>query len=300
MNSHIIKNRNIQLYSENFGSASNPAILLIGGSMCSCRFWTDDFCNQLANAGYFIIRYDQRDTGLSSAIDYTKNPYSLNDLATDAIAILDGYKIDKTHIVGGSMGSLTAQVLALDHTDRVLSLTLCASGVFTKVELNQQELEYLIATTEPLRNNKPTKIFEESIDGFLLAWQGLHGDIPIDKDVATVYTKDMYTRTKPEHLSWLEKLAQGIDPAHNHEILMLDVTDRTAELKKIKQPTLIIHGQKDCLFPARIIERNLVKQIPNSVYHSIPEMGHIVFNKKLFTTLGKLIIDFLKNLNKKS
>jgi len=297
MNSLVVKIGLVELYTESFGNSQNPAILLISGSMCSGRFWNNDFCNLLANAGYFVIRYDQRDTGLSSAINFSKNPYAMNDLADDVLNILDAYKIDKAHILGASMGGLVAQILALDQPQRVLSLILAATAVFAPDNFNQQELEFLISQTGQWQNNKPTKIFDESIDGFLLAWQALHGDVAIDKDVATIYTKDMYARTRPEHLDWLEKLAKGLDPAHNHEIVLHNLVNRTSELANLKIPTLVMHGEKDCLFPPRIIQEGFVKHIPHAKVHVIPGMGHIVFNKNLFDKLGQMIIDFLKHKN---
>ncbi len=89
--------------------------------------WPDAFCRRLADAGFFVIRYDHRDTGKSSVVDYEAAPYTLGDLAEDAIGVLDSLGVERAHVVGGSMGGMIAQEIALAHPERVLSLTSYAS-----------------------------------------------------------------------------------------------------------------------------------------------------------------------------
>ena len=91
----IVKNCSIYLHIENFGNSNNPAVILISGAGASARFWTDEFCNKLVGSGYFVIRFDHRDQGLSSAVDYEKYPYTVMDIAADVISILD--KTSKKH-----------------------------------------------------------------------------------------------------------------------------------------------------------------------------------------------------------
>ena len=192
----------LEIYTESFGTQKKPAILLIAGAMAPARFWTDEFCQQLADAGYCVIRYDHRDMGLSSAVDYTQNPYTVDDLAQDAIAVLDAYNIQKADIIGHSMGSIIAQLMALDYPTRVSRITLISSPLLVAVQPNAQEQEILDATWQVLMKNKPTKNYTESVDGFMQSYEYLHGDIPIDTDVAKAYIKDMYERSQPEHIDW--------------------------------------------------------------------------------------------------
>jgi len=262
--------------------------------MASARFWIDTFCQQLADKGYFVIRYDHRDMGLSSAIDYMKNPYTINDLANDAIAVLDAYNIKKAHIVGHSMGGAIAQLLALDYPSRVSSITLVSSSVLANIELTPQEKEHLDITWQEMMKNKPTKNYAKSVDGFLKSYAYLHGNIPMDNNLALAYIKDMYERTKPEHLEWFEKFSAGIEPLHSHVKAQQNITDRTQDLKKIQIPVLVIHGDKDCLAFSRIIKQYCVDMIPKAKMLVIPDMGHMILNKDLFEKIGNITLETIK------
>jgi len=285
----LVKSGNIDLYTEHFGNHENPAVLLISGAMGSARSWPDEFCQNLANAGYFVIRYDHRDMGLSSAVDYAKNPYNLDDMAKDAIAILDAYNIKKAHIVGHSMGGAIAQLLALDYPKRVLSIVPISSAALANPELNVQEKEIHEHTWPVLMRNKPTKNFEESVDGFMHSYEYLHGDLPMDRAMVTAYIKDMYVRSRPEHIEWFEKFSQGIEPIHNHVKAQQNITDRTKDLKNIRIPVLIIHGQKDCLSFARIMKEYCADLVPHATMEIIPGMGHMILNKALWSKIGELL-----------
>ena len=292
MQSSYVQAGAVEVYTENFGDHQNPAILLISGAMAPARFWPDEFCQQLGAAGYFVIRYDHRDMGLSSAVDYAQNPYGLNDLAKDAIAILDAYKIKQAHIVGHSMGGAIAQLLALDYPSRVLSIAPISSAVLANPDLNAQEKEMLAQTWPVLMRNKPTKKFEESVDGFVHSYQYLHGDLPIDREMAANYIKDMYIRSRPEHIAWFEKFSSGSDPVHNHVKAQQNMPDRTNELHKIQVPVLVIHGQKDSLAFARIMKEYCADLIPRATMQVIPGMGHMILNKNIWSEIG----EFLKAL----
>jgi pimeloyl-ACP methyl ester carboxylesterase len=118
-----VRSGDLELWTESFGDASRPTVLLIMGVMNQGILWPDEFCAEIADSGYHVIRYDHRDTGQSSSVDFEEHPYTLDDLASDALKVLDGYGVEKAHVVGLSMGGFLAQLLALDHPDRILSLT---------------------------------------------------------------------------------------------------------------------------------------------------------------------------------
>ena len=92
----------ITLHSESFGNPFYPACILIACKQGTGRFWSDTFCRYLVNQALFVIRYDHRDVGESSEIDWQKTPYTMEDLAHDAILILDGYGIKRAHFIGDS------------------------------------------------------------------------------------------------------------------------------------------------------------------------------------------------------
>lgn len=291
MQSHIVKSGGIELYTEHCGKQSDPAILLVAGAMAPAHEWPDEFCAQLAAKHYFVIRYDHRDMGLSSAVDYIKHPYTINDLAKDAIEILDSYSIKKAHIVGHSMGGGIAQLLALDYPDRVQSITLISSSVLANPELNTQEKASLEHTWHIMMKNKPTTQYSESVNGFLESYTYLHGTIPMDTEMTRNYIRDMYERTRPEHLAWFAKFSAGIEPLHNHVKAQQDIKDRTHNLHTIACPVLVIHGQEDCLSFPRTIKEYCVRMIPQVKFHIIPGMGHMILNKELFVRIKNLIVE---------
>lgn len=291
-NSKVVKSGYIELYTEHFGKQSNPAVLLISGAMASARFWADSFCRHIADHGYFVIRYDHRDMGRSSAIDYTKNPYTLKDLEKDTIAILDAYKISKAHLVGHSMGGTTAQLVALDYPTRVLSIAPISSAAIANAPLHDNEKAILERTWPILMRNKPTKNFEKSFDGFMHSYEFLHGDIPMDKELAKRYIYDMYVRSKPEHIAWFEKFSSGAEPMHNHVKAQQAMPNRASELKNLKIPVLVIHGSKDCLSFPRIMKEYCVNLVPHATMHEINGMGHMVLNEDLWGEIEKLLTDF--------
>jgi pimeloyl-ACP methyl ester carboxylesterase len=123
MTEKTIQFGDVEICTEAFGDSSDPPALLIMGAMASMLWWPTGFCERLASAGRFVIRYDNRDTGRSTSYEPGSPSYTLDDLADDAVAILDGYGIERAHVVGMSMGGVIAQVVALAHPTRVSALT---------------------------------------------------------------------------------------------------------------------------------------------------------------------------------
>lgn len=122
-----IETRGIRLCTEAFGSPEHPPVLLIMGAVSSMKWWPDPLVERLAGAGRYVIRYDHRDTGRSTAYPPGAPGYTVDDLADDVIAVLDGYGLSRAHLVGMSLGGMLAQIGALKAPERVLSLTLiCA------------------------------------------------------------------------------------------------------------------------------------------------------------------------------
>lgn len=124
----IVNVNGIELCTESFGNPTDPAVLLIMGAMSSMTGWEEPFCKEIAEAGRFGIRYDNRDVGRSSCCEPGKPDYSFEDMADDSVHVLDAYGIHSAHIVGISMGGMLAQMIALRHVGRVLSLTLISTS----------------------------------------------------------------------------------------------------------------------------------------------------------------------------
>lgn len=147
MNEQLIKVNGIQLYTESFGDHHNPAILLIMGAQSSMIWWEKDFCQRLADTGRFVIRYDNRDVGRSTTYELGHPEYTFEDMADDAVHVLDAYRIDKAHIVGMSMGGMLTQMIALRHPERVSAITLMMTSNFAP-HLPEMEAKVLDFFTE--------------------------------------------------------------------------------------------------------------------------------------------------------
>jgi pimeloyl-ACP methyl ester carboxylesterase len=124
----LIQSESLTFWTENFGDPKNPALILIMGVAGQGIMWSDSFCQELSKE-YFVIRYDHRDVGQSSHINYMVNPYGLRDLADDVIRILDGYNIQQAHLVGTSMGGYLAQLCMQRSPERISSVTLIMSTI---------------------------------------------------------------------------------------------------------------------------------------------------------------------------
>lgn len=131
----------LRFQTESFGDPAAPAILMIMGATASMMWWPDELCEALARTGRFVIRYDNRDTGSSTTYEPGPPPYSVDDMADDAVAILDGYGIAQAHLVGMSLGGIIAQLAALKHPRRVLSLTLIGTSAFDEDDADLPPLE---------------------------------------------------------------------------------------------------------------------------------------------------------------
>jgi pimeloyl-ACP methyl ester carboxylesterase len=127
MAERMITVRGVQLCAESFGDAGQPPVLLIMGTGASMLWWEDGFCRDLAAGGRFVIRYDHRDTGRSVAYQPGHPGYDSGDLVADAVGVLDAFGIRAAHVVGVSAGGALAQLVALDHPDRIRTLTLIST-----------------------------------------------------------------------------------------------------------------------------------------------------------------------------
>jgi len=266
----------LKLYVETHGKQEDEACLFISGAGANSSFWTDHLCETLVRNRFFVIKFDHRDFGYSSKVDWDKNPYDFMHFAKDALTILDSLKVDKAHVIGHSMGGFIVQILAIHHPGRLISMTSISSST------NSPDIPMPPEKTwEIYLSNKPQNDYEKDLDGFLKVWKYLNGTAHFDENLAIEYTKNLYER-------------QDIDIAlgATHVKAQANLTDRTDELKKVRIPGLVMHGAEDyAVDPYGGIQT--AEAIENAELVIIPEMGHIPFNHEILRRFENEIIKFL-------
>ena len=265
---------NIEIYYDTFGEPSAKPLLLIMGFGVQMILWDEEFCRMLAERGHYVIRYDNRDIGLSTKLDEFETPdflkaygkflkgeevhapYTMDDLANDAIGLLDALQIDKAHVCGCSMGGIIAQVFAINHPSRILSLTsmMSTTGNPELPPLNPEAVKLFLL---PI----PTKR-EAYIKDHVKRERFNNGSmIPFDEDRARSYAARAYDRC-------------FYPPGNARQILtLLTSGNRKPALTSVKIPALIIHGANDPLVSIEAAH-DLVDAIPDAELLIIEGMGH--------------------------
>jgi len=273
---------NLKLWVETYGKASDEACMFISGAGANSTFWSERICKELSENGFFVIKYDHRDFGYSTKINFEDQSYDMRQLAEDALIILDSLGIDKAHLVGHSMGGFIVQLLTIHFPDKVSSITSISSST------NSPDIPPPPRRTwEIFMATKPTNNFSKDLQGFMSVWRYLNGTASFDEDLAIEYTRDLYYR-------------QEIDGAlgESHVKAQASLSDRSEQLKKLKIPALIMHGEKDYLVD-KYGGIQTADCIDNSELVLIPKMGHLPFNYQILEAFENHIIEFLLKNKKK-
>jgi pimeloyl-ACP methyl ester carboxylesterase len=257
----------VELCVETFGAATAPPVLLVGNTMLT---WPDDLCTELARDRR-VIRYDLRGTGRSTTHEPEAPDYSLRDLVADAAALLDGLAVPRAHVVGYATGGFIAQLLALDHPDRVASLTLIATRPTAPGPADADLPEHSPAIMKHVME-APEPDWTDCtavIDYFVDSRRLLANSPGFDEAEAREQVERIYDRTPT-----------GPDPAPLHRSNQLasafgamDSGDRWRErLPEVQAPTLVIHGANDPFFPLGNGEA-LAAEIPSAELLVLPDTG---------------------------
>ena len=301
MSQGIAEVNDISIWWEDFGDPSNPSVLLIMGANANCMQWPVEFINPLVANGFHVIRFDNRDVGKSTwfykegfiskiarllplsisknLINYVFNivsddegnftgaeqssnaKYDLNDMAKDAISLMDFLNIDKAHIVGASMGGMITQVIGLDHPERALSLT----PIMSSPGMGDPDLSVMTPS-----------LVEGIKESFLLNIQGKYED-----GVVRIYQELTGSRFPFNEQKFREKMKPSMEHGHNphsgHGDAVGASPSRRSRLKEINIPTLVIHGTEDAILPLdhgqAIADgiQNAEMMIMEGVGHELPE-----------------------------
>jgi pimeloyl-ACP methyl ester carboxylesterase len=259
----------VELVYETIGDPSDPALLLVMGLGMQLIHWDRELCDLFAERGFHVIRFDNRDAGLSTKVDApvpnirglmagfpVQVPYQLDDMATDTLGLLDELGIQRAHVAGVSMGGMIAQTMAIRSPERVLSLA------------------SMLSTTGERRAGTPK----------VRVWSVLMRRAPRVRDAYIEYfVRVMRMIGSPGYRADLERIreraAESYDRCHHPAgtarqlAAILASGSRTQALRMLDVPTLVIHGENDPLVPLRAGQAT-ARSIPGADLLTIPGMGH--------------------------
>jgi pimeloyl-ACP methyl ester carboxylesterase len=278
-NERIIRANGVDLCLQTFGGSADSPILLIMGGASSMDWWEDGFCERLAAGSRFVIRYDHRDTGRSVSYEPGAGPYSLRDLAEDAVGLLDAFGLESAHLVGMSMGGWIGQLVALDHPDRVASLTLISTSPTAgpsdpDLPEMSEKLQAFFAeeASEPDWSDR-----DAVIDYIVEGERPFAGSRPFDEAAIRAIAARAFDRTT--------NLASSIT---NHAAI--DSGDRWRErLGEVSVPTLVIHGTEDPMYPYGNAVA-LAKEIAGAQLLALERVGHEVPPRALWDVVVPAIL----------
>lgn len=286
----------LTLEYDRFGAPSDPAVLLIMGIGSQMILWPVSFCRALVDRGFQVIRFDNRDVGLSTKLDGLGIPdlgalmaavatgtppqaaYTLSDMANDAIGLLDVLGIAKAHIVGASMGGMIAQMMAIEHPSRALSLTSIMSSTGDP-GLPQAKPEAMAALLTPAPDQERETLIKRFMDTFTVI--GSPGYPAAPGELRRIGEQVIDRGVSPT--GFLRQLAA-----------ILGSPPRGPLLKAVRIPTLVLHGEDDPLVP---VECGIAtaKATPGARLVTVPGMGHD-FTEALSTVFNREVGGFLKEI----
>jgi pimeloyl-ACP methyl ester carboxylesterase len=248
----------VDLCVQPLGTDTDPPILLIMGMAASLDFWEDELCDRLVAGGRFVIRYDNRDTGQSIAYEPGHPGYTSADLVADAVGVIEALGLPRAHLVGMSMGGAIAQLAALDHPDRVASLTLIStSAMGPGLPGMAERLGPVFARPRPDADDR-----EALLDHLVDLDRALASEsAPFDADgTRALHARALGRARNVESMLGNHELADGGPSWH----------DRLGE---IAVPTLVIHGADD---PFMLLAHGhaLAAAIPGAKLLTVEAMGH--------------------------
>lgn len=224
--SGYVDNDGVRLWYEELGRPDGPPMLLLMGGGASVVWWPAELIQELVDAGYRVVQFDSRDVGLSTHVDWATAPYGIDDMADDAVAILDTVGIDAAHLLGVSVGGMVGQAVALRRAGRVRSLTLVSTTPGPDPRLSSGDGSVFAGLDRPIETG--ADVVELEVD-FCRAVAGTR--FAFDEQ----YYRDIATA---DH-------ARGTNFAPG----MPSASSRIGDLARIAVPTLVVHGTEDPIYP---------------------------------------------------
>ena len=281
--SAINKSVKINYESSNSEHKTQGTILMINGLSHSMLDWPIHFHRALIDSGYHVIRFDNRDVGMSDWIhDWGKgNYYNLRDMATDALAVLDANQVDKAHIVGMSMGGMITQTLAIEHPDRVLSIcSIMSTGHFYDPDLKDTPKEFKMGILKTLLRYSIIKSEANACKAQLSIDYLLKGKGDYKADAQKVFERTLYELRNRKGFNKKSTKHHGVAIAKSGA--------RYEGLSKLNIPALVVHGTDD---PLVLFEhgQKYAPMIPNVKTLFIDGMGHDLPEKYSPITIENIV-----------
>lgn len=268
-----ISRDDLSIWTESIGDPDATPVLLIAGANASSRMWPEEVVAGLAARDYLVLRYDHRDTGRSTVRRFDDHPYSVGDLAADAVAVLDGHGIARAHVVGFSLGGTIAQLLALDWPNRLLSVTVMCSAAL--------DIDFAANFARALSGREASDGLPTPDAGVVrhLARRGtastVEDEIQRRTDVARMLARG--GPFEPDEIIRRERAAiahAGTHvPPYQHALAHPVPTARGTELARVRTRTLVVQGGRDPLNPPPHGE-HLARLIPGAQLVEFAELGH--------------------------
>jgi pimeloyl-ACP methyl ester carboxylesterase len=278
----LLKVNGVELATEVLGDRSAPAIVLIHGAGNSLLVWEDEFVARLVDGGRCVVRFDSRDAGRSTGYPVGAPPYDLRDLVADVAALVAEVGSDRAHLVGMSQGAAIGQLMALDHPERVASLTLMAATPGGPGHSNP-DLPAMSAALRSVFAGEPeepdwsdrTAVVDYLVDAerpFVASSR------PFDEDGMRSMAERVFDRTT------------AIAAMLTNPFLMEAGDPWRHRLGQISVPTLVLHGTEDPLFPVAH-GHALAAEIPGASIIELERTGHEVFPREQWDTVIPALLD---------
>lgn len=294
----VVKANGVHLVTQSFGDPSHPALVLLSGGNSSMLRYPASFCERFVGQGYFVIRYDLRDCGRSVTYAPYDPPYTVEDLADDAVGVLDAYGIARAHFCGLSLGGMIAQQISLRHPDRARSLTvwssspdpnaiaiattqgLSAEGALPPPEPIIFELIELLAGTD--WSNEEQVVASLVRETQMLAVGGAEHEVDVEAEAAMIRLEYRRAINIYSH-------------RFNHAIMEGRTPYWRDRLGTIVTPTLVVHGDLDAILPPAH-GAALAAEIPGARLLRLARAGHTLPSRSVLEgELLPALFEFLKS-----
>jgi pimeloyl-ACP methyl ester carboxylesterase len=276
----------LRIWTERVGDPDLPAVLMVMGSAAQGVSCPDALVARLVERGAQVIRFDHRDTGRSSVVDFDAQPYTIGDMARDCLAVLDGHGLDSAHVAGTSLGGMIAQWLGVHEPERVRSLTLMSTSPMGHDPGPAWSRALAGEPADPDDLPPPAPAFVAHVAAELPP--GVESDVALFR----VFNGPVRPFDEAAARAMLElALSRAVDPAaaaNHHRAAWRAEPGLRAPLSSITAPTTVVHGDQDPVYPLRHAEA-LAAAIPGAELRVVPGMGHVMTSPGLPEEVAGLV-----------